>query len=173
MQKLHVGSIVTHELPALVHHEHIDCILVHSRGTAATMGGKADGKNASFDEKALEAQRTMNLEGHYSYRSYKRIIILAVVLITTPYLLVCVLFTQNNDLSPLPIKDVVHTATAHGPVRVPLEAHIMSKCPDAKDCLKDLVVPAMEKVYAKVDFKLSYIGTYVVYHAFHDTWQRS
>lgn len=115
----------------------------------------------------------MNLESHYSYRSYKRIIVLAVVLITTPYLLACVLFTQNNDLSPLPIKDVVHTATAHNPIKVPLEAHIMSKCPDAKDCLKDLVVPAMEKVYDKVDFKLSYIGTCVVYHSPHDTWQRS
>lgn len=41
---------------------------------------------------------------------------------------------------------------------VPLEAHIMSKCPDAKDCLRDLVVPAMEKVVDKVDFRLSYIG---------------
>jgi len=49
-------------------------------------------------------------------------------------------------------------------LRVPLEAHIMSKCPDAKDCLRDLVVPAMEKVYDKVDFKLSYIGTYVISH---------
>ena len=46
------------------------------------------------------------------------------------------------------------------PIKVPLEAHIMSKCPDAKDCLKDLVVPAMEKIYDKVNFTLSYIGTY-------------
>ncbi|OTA69338.1 hypothetical protein K449DRAFT_322280 [Hypoxylon sp. EC38] len=42
---------------------------------------------------------------------------------------------------------------------VPLEAHIMSKCPDAKDCLKDLVLPAMMRVYDKVNFTLSYIGT--------------
>ena len=41
---------------------------------------------------------------------------------------------------------------------VPLEAHIMSKCPDAKTCLQDLVVPAMERVVEKVDFRLSYIG---------------
>ena len=41
---------------------------------------------------------------------------------------------------------------------VPLEAHIMSKCPDAKTCLEDLVVPAMEKIVDKVDFRLSYIG---------------
>lgn len=41
---------------------------------------------------------------------------------------------------------------------VSLEAHIMSKCPDARDCLQQLVVPTMEKVSDKVDFKLSYIG---------------
>jgi hypothetical protein len=45
--------------------------------------------------------------------------------------------------------------------RIPLEAHIMSKCPDARDCLRDLVVPAMEKIEKKVDFRLSFIGKYV------------
>jgi hypothetical protein len=42
--------------------------------------------------------------------------------------------------------------------KVPLEAHIMSKCPDAKACLQELVVPAMEKISDKVDFNLSFIG---------------
>lgn len=42
---------------------------------------------------------------------------------------------------------------------VPLEAHIMSKCPDARDCLRDLVVPAMEKISDHVNFRLSFIGT--------------
>lgn len=41
---------------------------------------------------------------------------------------------------------------------VPLEAHIMSKCPDAKTCLEKLVVPAMEQIVDIVDFRLSYIG---------------
>ncbi|KAK0714579.1 hypothetical protein B0H67DRAFT_664080 [Lasiosphaeris hirsuta] len=41
---------------------------------------------------------------------------------------------------------------------VPLEAHIMSKCPDARDCLRELVLPTMQKVYGKVNFTLSYIG---------------
>lgn len=41
---------------------------------------------------------------------------------------------------------------------IPFEAHIMSKCPDARDCLKDMVVPAMVQISDKVDFKLSYIG---------------
>ncbi|WPH04600.1 Hypothetical protein R9X50_00749200 [Acrodontium crateriforme] len=42
--------------------------------------------------------------------------------------------------------------------RVPLEAHIMSKCPDARDCLHDLILPTMITVSNKVDFRLSYIG---------------
>ncbi|KAK7958250.1 hypothetical protein PG988_013098 [Apiospora saccharicola] len=41
---------------------------------------------------------------------------------------------------------------------VPLEAHIMSKCPDAKDCLKEMILPSMMRVYEKVNFTLSYIG---------------
>ncbi|CZR63487.1 uncharacterized protein PAC_13384 [Phialocephala subalpina] len=45
------------------------------------------------------------------------------------------------------------------PALVPLEAHIMSKCPDAKDCLKMLVLPTMQRVIDKVNFTLSYIGT--------------
>lgn len=44
------------------------------------------------------------------------------------------------------------------PRKVQLEAHIMSKCPDARDCLRDLVLPAMQNVSSFVDFKLSYIG---------------
>ena len=44
---------------------------------------------------------------------------------------------------------------------VPLEVHIMSKCPDARDCLRDLVVPAMESISDQVDFRLSFIGRYV------------
>lgn len=42
---------------------------------------------------------------------------------------------------------------------VPLEAHIMSKCPDARDCLQKLVLPAMVRVVDKVNFTLSFIGT--------------
>lgn len=42
--------------------------------------------------------------------------------------------------------------------KVALEAHIMSKCPDARDCLRDLILPAMEQINDKVDFQLSYIG---------------
>ncbi|KAF2734990.1 hypothetical protein EJ04DRAFT_512139 [Polyplosphaeria fusca] len=45
--------------------------------------------------------------------------------------------------------------------KVPLEVHIMSKCPDARDCLTNFVVPAMANVSDKVDFRLSFIGKYV------------
>ncbi|EGD95435.1 hypothetical protein TESG_02916 [Trichophyton tonsurans CBS 112818] len=55
-----------------------------------------------------------------------------------------------------------HASTTTDPdnsKKVPFEAHIMSKCPDAQSCLHDLVVPAMEQVHRKVDFKLSFIGS--------------
>ncbi|GJN80884.1 hypothetical protein PLIIFM63780_004414 [Purpureocillium lilacinum] len=42
---------------------------------------------------------------------------------------------------------------------VPLEAHIISKCPDTRDALRQLILPAMQRVHDKVDFKLNYIGT--------------
>ncbi|KAF2428344.1 hypothetical protein EJ08DRAFT_592209 [Tothia fuscella] len=42
---------------------------------------------------------------------------------------------------------------------VPLEAHIMSKCPDALACLQRLIVPTMELTASKVNFTLSYIGS--------------
>ena len=54
-------------------------------------------------------------------------------------------------------------ASTNRSVLVPLEAHIMSKCPDAKDCLRDLIVPAMESIVDMVDFNLSFIGTWVPY----------
>ena len=49
--------------------------------------------------------------------------------------------------------------------KVPLDVHIMSKCPDARDCLKKLVVPAMANVSDKVEFRLSMIGKYVIQEA--------
>ncbi|KAE8385956.1 hypothetical protein BDV23DRAFT_164112 [Aspergillus alliaceus] len=43
--------------------------------------------------------------------------------------------------------------------KVPFEAHIMSKCPDAQDCLQQLVVPVMERISEKIDFELSFIAS--------------
>lgn len=42
--------------------------------------------------------------------------------------------------------------------KIPLEAHIMSKCPDAQVCLQKLVLPAMEQISDNVDFRLSFIA---------------
>ncbi|KAK0661947.1 hypothetical protein DIS24_g2231 [Lasiodiplodia hormozganensis] len=42
--------------------------------------------------------------------------------------------------------------------KVPLEAHIMSKCPDALDCLQLLVLPTMVEISDRINFTLSYIG---------------
>ncbi|KAI9757596.1 MAG: hypothetical protein M4579_003409 [Chaenotheca gracillima] len=61
--------------------------------------------------------------------------------------------------SPMEEPSILRDARLLSIRKIPLEAHIMSKCPDAQDCLRDLVLPAMEKVSDKVDFKLSYIGT--------------
>lgn len=44
--------------------------------------------------------------------------------------------------------------------KVPLEVHVMSKCPDARDCLRELIVPTMVNVSEKVNFTMSFIGRY-------------
>ncbi|KAF2265730.1 hypothetical protein CC78DRAFT_542975 [Lojkania enalia] len=54
--------------------------------------------------------------------------------------------------------DPTHHDDERGAAKVPLEVHIMSKCPDARDCLQELVVPSMANVSDKVDFRLSFIG---------------
>lgn len=64
-------------------------------------------------------------------------------------------FSAYTGGAELPLMDLA----GEEPVKVPLEAHIMSKCPDAQDCLQKLVVPAMEQVSDKVDFNLSFIAT--------------
>ncbi len=65
------------------------------------------------------------------------------------------IFTTDSPLS----NDRSLISQNNASALVPLEAHVMSKCPDARDCLRDLVVPAMEKIADKVDFRLSFIGT--------------
>ena len=64
--------------------------------------------------------------------------------------------TKHEAPSNSPNPELLHS---NPPKLVPLEAHIMSKCPDARDCLRDLIVPAMERISSNVDFRLSFIGT--------------
>lgn len=64
-------------------------------------------------------------------------------------------FSTTTEGAELPLMDPLDEE----PSKVPLEAHIMSKCPDAQYCLQQLVVPAMEQISDKVDFDLSFIAT--------------
>lgn len=68
----------------------------------------------------------------------------------------------SGKLGPLSSADSDKVNDEKPVVKVSLEAHMMSKCPDARDCLRDLVVPAMEKIADKVDFKMSFIGQLVI-----------
>lgn len=60
--------------------------------------------------------------------------------------------------TPTPKTATEHIQSPHvGPVD--LEAHIMSQCPDAQDCIQQMIIPAMEQVAPLVNFTLSFIGT--------------
>ncbi|KAK4040738.1 hypothetical protein C8A01DRAFT_35206 [Parachaetomium inaequale] len=80
--------------------------------------------------------------------------------IATGYLaLFAVIYFCFTPRTALPLPSPLNPApVAAARDLVPLEAHIMSKCPDAKDCLRDLVLPVMQKVHDKVNFTLSFIG---------------
>lgn len=67
-------------------------------------------------------------------------------------------FKNNKDAVSSDYDATADAAISSQTTRIPLEAHIMSKCPDAQDCLQKLVVPAMEQISDKVDFELSFIG---------------
>ena len=82
---------------------------------------------------------------------HKRIMISVTALLTV-FLIFCVAVIVDDSLNE---DDYDWQPMA----RVPLEAHIMSKCPDARDCLHDMILPAMQNVSHRVDFKLSFIGT--------------
>lgn len=64
----------------------------------------------------------------------------------------------STDFQGVSDADTTSTSTKPGEL-VPLEAHIISKCPDTRDCLRELLLPAMIQVHDKVDFRLTYIGT--------------
>jgi hypothetical protein len=67
---------------------------------------------------------------------------------------------SNNENGVSDYDATADAAVSGQTTRVALEAHIMSKCPDAQDCLQKLVVPAMERISDKVDFELSFIGRF-------------
>ncbi|KAL2416796.1 hypothetical protein ABEF95_004106 [Exophiala dermatitidis] len=69
-------------------------------------------------------------------------------------------FVCNHHYEPgLSPHDADLGENLEGGNKVPLEIHVMSKCPDARDCLRELVVPTMERVSDKVNFTMSFIGS--------------
>ena len=85
---------------------------------------------------------------------HKRIM-LSVTILLSVFMLFCIAVIAQDGLSD----EDDDGNSWRKPEKVDLEAHIMSKCPDAKDCLRDMILPAMQNVSDKVNFKLSYIGT--------------
>ncbi|KAL9041865.1 MAG: hypothetical protein Q9180_001001 [Flavoplaca navasiana] len=95
-------------------------------------------------------------------RLSSRRLLMALISVVLPlYLMLSLLSTTFPAQPPSIMRGSTSVPTmTSSRCRVPLEAHIMSKCPDARDCLRDLVVPAMEQVVDKVNFTLSFIGSY-------------
>lgn len=72
---------------------------------------------------------------------------------------------EQEMLAGIPLEKNGRPGTAGGsgatparPQPVAFEAHIMSQCPDAQDCIQQMVIPAMEQVAPLVNFTLSFIG---------------
>lgn len=123
-----------------------------------------------MEEKSSETGPTGHIESLDKYqadmpnacrsRTRKFLIILSLIL---PFYIVFSLLSNARPGLPPPAGQSPTLPLTLDPNRslVPLEAHIMSKCPDARDCLRDLVVPAMEQVVDKANFTLSFIGSCV------------
>ena len=121
-----------------------------------------------MDEKQDLEYRSAYQHSHTSYyrdmpnprlsRS-RRILIVLLALVLPAYALVRFLNAPGSITFMEESPEDYLAAQKYTSALVPLEAHVMSKCPDARDCLRDLVVPAMEKAADKVDFRLSFIGT--------------
>ncbi|KAF2396536.1 hypothetical protein EJ06DRAFT_499740 [Trichodelitschia bisporula] len=90
----------------------------------------------------------------YQSRSVKLIVLLTIGIILT----VLHLQSPGQEKKLVPAGPRERHGAIAEETKVPLEIHIMSKCPDALDCLRDLIVPAMSKTASKVNFTLSYIG---------------
>lgn len=87
----------------------------------------------------------------------------ALILVSILWLAFRSAFVHNHHYCPQkgltePLDDTLPISPLSGPDLIPLEAHIMSKCPDAKACLQKLVLPSMVEISDYVNFTLSYIG---------------
>jgi hypothetical protein len=82
---------------------------------------------------------------------YKRLLPALITLVATLLLFRSFFVCNHHYDAGVPI---VRT----GGQKVELEAYGMSRCPDFRDCLQQLVVPTMVEVSDKVNFTLSFIG---------------
>ncbi|XXG94130.1 hypothetical protein Hte_000382 [Hypoxylon texense] len=110
----------------------------------------------------MEEKRSLRCHSRRRHRPLLILTLIAVVIYAlyninavSSYAILFVPDTSDLPSSQTPLDKPVSAAQEP----VPFEAHIMSKCPDARDCLRDMVLPAMMRVYDKVNFTLSYIGT--------------
>lgn len=108
----------------------------------------------------LESQRKRPNAGSQSRRQYfiTRILPAALTLLAT-FTLFRTTFVSRHHYNPdlMPHRPDVLEEAGDGN-KVPLEIHVMSKCPDARDCLRQLVVPTMVQVSEKVNLTMSFIG---------------
>ncbi|KAJ4421825.1 hypothetical protein N0V82_003524 [Gnomoniopsis sp. IMI 355080] len=121
-----------------------------------------------MDEKLAKTKKSDRLT-HHTMSPYSRPARRLRPLLVMTLVVLCFYYYVNPASSFSFLPQVARFAPAQAPdtqkviantkALVPLEAHIMSKCPDAKDCLRQLVLPTMQQVIDKVDFTLSYIGT--------------
>ncbi|KAI0417985.1 hypothetical protein F5X98DRAFT_132193 [Xylaria grammica] len=118
----------------------------------------------SMDEKRSTRNRTR--------RRHRPLLLLSLIALTTYGLYAFGFFTSFTTVSPpshhepalgsnppVASNTAQHAVPAAAGELVPLEAHIISKCPDTRDCLRELLLPAMIQVHEKVNFTLTYIGT--------------
>ena len=107
---------------------------------------------AELQQNVFKAQREyMKAWSRTTSGKWHKRIMLGVTGILLAFLVFCI--------SVIAIEALTEDDTPYQSGRVPLEIGIMSKCPDARDCLHDMILPAMQNVSHKVDFKMSYIGT--------------
>jgi hypothetical protein len=136
------------------------------------MDEKSDTRNRGFEEAHLAQTRSSNNGRRRGLSAYFKDLTIcrfcyAVCLTLTAWFILHTVETsyQRSHLpatrSYVPVAETI--LAEQNATKVALEAHVMSKCPDAKACLEMLVVPAMEQISGKVDFRLSYIGRYVKY----------
>ncbi|KAI9683601.1 MAG: hypothetical protein M1829_004905 [Trizodia sp. TS-e1964] len=107
--------------------------------------------------------RSVRRAGYWlAWTGYTILFVYVISVYVAPWLLISIAQPRKSTSrfppqSPQGLASVTEGRPDHG-AKVPVEIHIMSKCPDARDCLQDLVLPAMQQVVDLVDFKLSFIG---------------